>query len=80
MPDNHTLTCYISDTGIGISAENQKVIFEHFRQAAIENPQKLYGGSGLGLSICKGFLELLGGKIWVESIPGKEYFLFYYPI
>jgi len=69
MPDNHTLTCYISDTGIGISAENQKVIFEHFRQAAIENPQKLYGGSGLGLSICKGFLELLGGKIWVESIP-----------
>jgi two-component system CheB/CheR fusion protein len=69
MPDNQTLTCYISDTGIGISAENQELIFEHFRQATIDKPQKLYGGTGLGLSICKGALALLGGKIWVESVP-----------
>ncbi|MFH1159567.1 MAG: PAS domain S-box protein [bacterium] len=71
MTDNHILTCYVSDTGIGISAENQEVIFENFRQAVMENPQKLYGGTGLGLSICKGSLALLGGKIWVESVPGE---------
>lgn len=79
VPDNHILTCYVSDTGIGISPENQKVIFEHFRQADMENPQKLYKGTGLGLSICKGSLSLLGGKIWVESKHG-EGSIFYFTI
>ncbi|MCX6283940.1 MAG: ATP-binding protein [Bacteroidetes bacterium] len=69
-PENGTITCFVSDTGIGINDENQAVIFEHFRQADIEN-SPVYGGSGLGLSICKGSLEMLGGRIWVESSPGK---------
>ena len=79
LPDHHTFTCYVSDTGIGISTKNQEVIFEHFRQAVIENPKKLYGGTGLGLSVCKGSLALLGGKIWVESVPG-EGSVFYFTI
>ena len=69
-PENGFLTFYVSDTGIGISPENQEIIFEHFRQAETEDQQK-YGGTGLGLSICKGSLALLGGRIWVESEPGK---------
>ena len=69
-PVNGTITCYVADTGIGISEENEALIFEHFRQA--ESPdQHKYGGTGLGLAICKGSLDLLGGEIWVESEPGK---------
>jgi PAS domain S-box-containing protein len=65
-PAQGMITCYVRDTGIGISAENQAIIFEHFRQADIEDPHR-YGGTGLGLSICKGSLTLLGGTIRVES-------------
>ena len=71
LPDNNLLTCYVLDSGIGISADNQELIFENFRQAEISDRKKLYGGTGLGLSICKGSLALLGGKIWVESKPGE---------
>jgi PAS domain S-box-containing protein len=60
---------YIKDTGIGIDLKQQKKIFERFRQADFSISNK-YGGSGLGLSISKGFVELLGGKIWLESSPG----------
>jgi len=56
---------YVKDTGIGIIPEIQSVIFEHFRQA--DTVHVNYGGSGLGLSISKGFVELLSGKIWVVS-------------
>jgi|GEM_PF-925545 len=69
-PAEGTITCFVSDTGIGITPENLMVIFEHFRKAEIPDPHK-YGGTGLGLSICRGSLALLGGKIWVESVPGK---------
>jgi len=69
-PSGGMITLFVSDTGIGISPENQKVIFEHFRQAEVPDPHK-YGGTGLGLSICKGSLSLLGGEIRVESAPGK---------
>jgi len=68
-PENGMLTCYVKDTGIGITKENQAIIFKHFRQADIENPYQ-FGGTGLGLSICKGSLELLGGTIRVESDSG----------
>jgi len=61
---------YVKDTGIGINPEEQNKIFERFRQADFSISQK-YGGTGLGLSISKGFIELLGGKIWVESEPEK---------
>ena len=57
---------YVKDTGIGINSEIQNKIFESFRQAELEMNRK-YGGTGLGLAISKGFVELLGGKIWVES-------------
>ncbi len=61
---------YVKDTGIGISPENQEIIFERFRQLEDSYTRK-YGGSGLGLAIAKAFIEFLGGKIWVKSTPGK---------
>ncbi|MFC2138387.1 PAS domain S-box protein [Bacteroidota bacterium] len=67
---NSNLQVYVRDSGIGISRENQKVIFERFRQSEESNTRK-YGGNGLGLAICKGFIERLNGKIWVESDLGK---------
>ena len=56
----------VRDTGIGIAKEKSDIIFRPFRQAD-ETVHRKYGGSGLGLSICKGFVEQWGGKIWVES-------------
>jgi len=64
-----SLTFYVNDTGIGIPADRQKAIFERFVQADIED-RKAYQGAGLGLSITKAYLEMLGGKIWVESEEG----------
>ncbi len=60
----------VKDTGIGIKNEDQIKIFERFRQADY-SISKTYGGTGLGLSISKGFVELMGGKIWVESKLGE---------
>ncbi len=60
----------VTDTGIGISAENQKVIFEEFRQLDGTSTRK-YGGTGLGLAISKKIIDLLGGKIWLDSIEGS---------
>ncbi len=57
---------YISDTGIGIKPENEKAIFERFRQEDIGMNRK-HQGVGLGLSISKAFAELLGGIIWFEA-------------
>jgi CheY-like chemotaxis protein len=60
----------ISDTGIGISEEDKKIIFEEFRQIDGTTTRK-YSGTGLGLAISKKILDLLGGKIWVASIEGE---------
>lgn len=57
---------YVKDNGLGISAQNQKLVFERFGQAE-EGFVRNFEGAGLGLSICKGFVELMGGEIWVES-------------
>ncbi len=57
---------YVKDTGIGIPEERQKAIFDRFVQADIAD-KKAYEGAGLGLSISKAFVNLLGGDIWVES-------------
>jgi signal transduction histidine kinase len=57
---------YVQDTGIGISIEKQKVIFNRFTQADNSLTRK-FGGSGLGLTISKGLVELLGGQIWLSS-------------
>jgi len=69
-PAEGMILFFVTDTGIGITPENQKIIFKHFRQAEIQDSHR-YGGSGLGLSICKGSLALLSGEIWVESEPEK---------
>lgn len=60
----------VDDTGIGISREKLKEIFQDFTQAD-DNIRINYGGSGLGLFICKKLVEMLGGQISVESTPSK---------
>ncbi len=57
---------FVKDTGIGIHPDNKEVIFERFRQVS-ESSTREYDGAGLGLSIVKSYVELLGGRIWVES-------------
>ncbi len=64
------LLFYIKDTGIGISEQHKKRIFERFNQADMSHTRS-FEGSGLGLSITKSYVEILGGKIWVESKPGR---------
>ncbi len=64
------LEFFVSDTGIGIPFGRQEAIFERFVQADIED-SKAYQGAGLGLSIAKAYVEMLGGKIRVESAVGQ---------
>jgi signal transduction histidine kinase len=61
---------FVRDTGIGIPTASQNIIFERFRQLEDAKNRK-YGGNGLGLSIAKNLVELMAGKIWVESEAGK---------
>jgi len=63
------LEFYVKDTGIGISKDRQSAIFERFIQADISDKMARQG-AGLGLSISKAYVEMLGGKIWVESEEG----------
>jgi len=60
----------VKDTGIGISKNQQKYIFDLFKQADATNT-RLFEGLGLGLSITKSYLEMLEGEIWLKSEPGK---------
>ena len=70
----------VTDTGIGIASEDQEVIFEEFRQVGSNYAQKREG-TGLGLSLTRKFVEMHGGKIWVESEVGKgSTFVFTLPI
>ena len=63
------LVCYVKDTGIGIQKNKIGIIFDRFRQVS-EGKSRRYEGAGLGLSITKSYVEMLGGKIWVESEEG----------
>jgi signal transduction histidine kinase/CheY-like chemotaxis protein len=60
----------VSDTGTGIELKDQERIFEPFQQADA-SIRRRFGGSGLGLTISKQFVEMHGGKMWLESQPGK---------
>ncbi len=64
------MVVHVSDTGIGIQAEDMDVLFKPFRQVDTGITRQ-YEGTGLGLSICKRLVEMMDGKIWVESEWGK---------
>jgi signal transduction histidine kinase len=67
---NGVYTVSVADTGPGIAAADQQRIFEEFQQVDSSSTKKK-GGTGLGLAIAKRIIELHGGRIWVESEPGK---------
>ena len=64
------LEFHVRDTGIGIPHDMKDKVFEYFRQGSLEATHE-YDGAGLGLSLCKAFIEMLGGTIWVDSEQGK---------
>jgi len=65
-----TLLFYVKDSGIGMDEKKKELVFERFRKIE-DNKTKLYRGAGLGLTICKSLIKLLGGEIWVESYLGS---------
>ncbi len=67
---NNQLTCAVKDKGIGIPKDKLDFIFERFVQENVSLTRK-YEGAGLGLAISKSYIELLGGKIWVDSVVGE---------
>lgn len=68
--DSGKLLFYVRDSGIGIPKEHQKLVFERFGQVK-ETAFRNISGTGLGLTISKNLVELLGGKIWLDSFPNE---------
>ncbi|HPM12148.1 MAG TPA: response regulator [Bacteroidales bacterium] len=78
--EEHVVKFFVKDTGIGIHPKLQEFIFDRFRQADL-SAYKSEEGIGLGLSICKAFVEMLGGEIWVESqLDVGSTFIFTLPV
>lgn len=68
--ENNRVIFEVTDTGIGIPAEYHETVFQEFSQ--VENPlQERHRGTGLGLPLCRNLALLLGGRLWLESAPGK---------
>jgi len=67
-PKDGLVEVSVSDTGIGIAPEDQEKVFEEFRQ--VGTAAKKIEGTGLGLTLCRKFVELHGGRIWVKSQEG----------
>ncbi len=60
----------IADTGVGVPEEKLGEIFKEFSQAD-ESTTRHFGGTGLGLALAQRFTEMMGGRIWAESVPGE---------
>jgi signal transduction histidine kinase/CheY-like chemotaxis protein len=69
-PESCIIEISVTDTGIGISTEQQAKLFSSFTQAENTTSRK-FGGTGLGLAISKQIVEMMNGRIWIESVPGK---------
>jgi len=68
-PRDGAVEVSVTDTGVGIAPEDQEAVFEEFRQ--VGTADKKVEGTGLGLTLCRKFVELHGGKIWVKSELGQ---------
>lgn len=71
--NNHaelTFCIKVTDTGVGIKEESLNAIFDAYNQAD-KSTHRLYGGTGLGLSVCKSLVAMMGGHIWANSVVGK---------
>jgi signal transduction histidine kinase len=68
VPRDNSVEVSVSDTGVGIAPEDQEAVFEEFRQ--VGTADKKVEGTGLGLTLCRKFVELHGGRIWVKSEVG----------
>jgi signal transduction histidine kinase len=69
LPRDGFVEVSVSDTGVGIAPEDHEAVFQEFRQ--VGTADKKVEGTGLGLTLCRKFVELHGGRIWVKSELGK---------
>lgn len=71
LSDANEIIFFVRDTGIGIDHEKHQVIFDRFSKFNTSTDAQIYSGTGLGLAICNELVAILGGRIWLDSFPGK---------